>query len=74
MNRTLPNQRSARGAAAFQRGLCLGFAAPLIYLGPLPPYADPPRDNIARSWREVGDALRGAMRVHAKDVDAARTR
>lgn len=48
--------------SAFKQGICLGFAAPLLFLGPLPRLHVCYEDNVAQAWRNVGDALRVSMK------------
>lgn len=43
-------------------GLLLGFAAPLMFLGSLPPYQLPRADNVERAWRTVGGTMASVMK------------
>ena len=57
-----------KSLSAFGQGIALGFAAPLMYFGPLPPYQLPQRDNVGRSWANVSDALFKAVTHEASRV------
>ncbi len=43
-------------------GLLLGFAAPLMFSGTLPPYQLPRGDNVERAWRAVGGTMASVMK------------
>ena len=55
------DSKSSDEFKSVRAGLVLGFAAPLVFLGPLQRYEAVRTDNVSRAWGEVGKTLATTM-------------